>query len=302
MISKLWRLVLLLLALFAGGYLLKERMLQKMHRPPATAKRPATENIVAPALIDSLNDVTRIPTLQSGVIKKLYVVSGQQVMKGDRLFSLDKSLVQNNVHIQEIMVDQAKIQLLIQQKKTSHNKAELARLLSLDRRAISQSDIQNKRFEVNVDKIQQRQAERQLALAEANLQQARLIAKQYSIVAPQNGIILQVNARVNEFVGNAQPILLLGDTNKVMVRVSLDERDIQRFQSNMPAYLTSNENESLQIPLTFVRLNPYIVTQEHLNYSHIQEAIYYFNRNNHPQIIAGQQLDANIPIKPKFES
>ena len=291
--GKFVGLVLLLLMIAGICFLLKPRVTHNIH---SDMPHSSTETIVAPALIDSLNDITHIPALQSGVLKELNVVAGQTVVKGQALFSLDSDLVENNVNIQRIMLEQAQNQLSIQQQKIIHNKAQLARLSSLDQRAISQSDLQNKQYEVNMETIQLTQAKRQLALAAANLKQAKLIWHQYTTVAPKNGIILQVNAHVNEFVGSSQPVLLLGDSHKVMVRVSLDERDIIRFHPTMPAFLTSNENKKLKIPITFLRLNQYIVTQERLNFSRVQEAIYYFNRKDHPNIIAGQQLDANIPI------
>ena len=284
----------MLLIIIAGSFFLfKPRSTQSTH---PNKMRSSAEKIVAPAMIDSLSDITHIPALQSGVLKKLNVVAGQRVAKGQPLFSLESSLVENNVNIQKIMLQQAQNQLQIQQQKITHNKAQLARLSSLDQRAVSQSDLQNKQYEVNMETIQLTQAQRQLALAVANLKQAELIRDQYSVVAPKNGIVLQVNAHVNEFVGSSQPVVLLGDIHKVMVRVSLDERDIMHFQPTKPAFLTSNENKKLKIPITFLRLNQYVVTQERLNFSHVQEAIYYFNRKDYPHIIAGQQLDANIPI------
>lgn len=286
----LWLLLFLIVGIW---FLLTPRIPRSIH---SNASHVVDETIVAPALIDSLNDITHIPALQSGVLKKLEVVAGQRVVKGQVLFSLDSGLVENNVHIQKIMLEQAQNQLRIQQQKIIHTKTELARLRSLDQRAISQSDLQNKQYEVEMETIQLTQAERQLALAIANLKQAELIQNQYTVIAPKKGIVLQVNAHVNEFIGTSQPVLLLGDIDKVMVRVSLDERDIIRFHPTMPAFLTSNDNKKLKIPITFLRLNQYIVTQERLNFSHVQEAIYYFNRKSYPNIIAGQQLDANIPI------
>lgn len=267
------------------------------HHSRPTMNPVSEETLVAPALIDSLNDVTQISTLQSGVLKHMAVTVGQIVKKGETLFTLDSSLVENNVHIQTIMLEQAKNQLDMQQKKMTHDKAQLDRLRSLDPRAISQSDLQDKIYEVNTNKAQLIQAQRQLALSKANLKQAKLVLEQFTVTAPKEGVVLQINIKNNEFVGASQPILLLADAHQVMVRVSMDERDIQRFHSTAPAYLTSNEDKTLKIPLTFLRLNQYIVTQERFNSSHVQEVIYYFSRKDYANIIAGQQLDANIMTK-----
>ena len=106
---------LMLLCIIVGCFfLLKPRATQNTNINTAQSSK---EKIVAPALIDSLNDITHIPALQSGVLKKLNVVAGQRVVKGQPLFSLESGLVENNVNIQKIMLEQAQNQLQIQQQK-----------------------------------------------------------------------------------------------------------------------------------------------------------------------------------------
>jgi macrolide-specific efflux system membrane fusion protein len=254
------------------------------------------DSIVAPAIIDSPNDVVRIPTLQSGIIQKLFVQLGDSVKKGQILFSLEDTLAKNNLAIQKINVDRAQNDLTLQTKTLHHAQEQLARIRNLDRRAISQAELQEKAYEVSMGEVQVRQAQDNLELAKANLSNALVTLSQYTITAPDEGVVLQINSHVNEFVQSAQPIILLGDAHKVIVRVSLDERDTQRFNDQAAAYITSTENPSLKIPLIFLHLNRYIVTQERLN-SRVQEILYYFDRKKFPNLIAGQQLEANILIR-----
>ena len=254
------------------------------------------EKIVAPAMIDSLRDISRVFALQSGVVKQINAQVGQQVKKGALLFSLDSVLPENNVNIQRISRLQAENALVIQQKNLKHTRNQLARLRSLDKRAISQAELQEKIHEVNMGVVQLKQAKNNLALAKANLKNAKLILDQYSMVAPKNAVVLQINAHTNELVGGGQPIMLLGDANKVIVRVSLDERDVERFYPEGTAYITSNATVPLNIPLTFLQLEQYIVTQDRLN-SRVQEILFYFNRADYPKVVAGQQMDATISVR-----
>lgn len=255
-----------------------------------------SDTIVAPAIIDSLSDITRIPTLQSGIIKEINVSVGEKVKKGDILFSLDSALVENNVNVQRIKLEEAKNELLMQQKHVKHIAKQLTRLRSIDKRAISRADLQEKGYELTLEKAKLRQAEQNLALAQATLKNAELTLNQFNVVAPKDGVVLQINGHINEFVGATQPIVFLGDAKKIIVRVSLDERDIQQFHAKAKAYLTSNDNTSLKIPLTFMQLQRYIVTQERLN-SRVQEVLYTFNREEYPTIVAGQQFDATIAVR-----
>jgi membrane fusion protein, macrolide-specific efflux system len=256
----------------------------------------SSDTIVAPAIIDSLSDITRIPTLQSGVIKQINVSVGDKVKKGDILFSLDNAFVENNFNVQRIKVAEAKNELLMQRKHVKHIEKQLDRLRSIDKRAISRADLLEKRYEVTLEKAKLMQAEQNLALAEANLKNAELTLNQFNVVAPKDGVVLQINGHIDEFVGATQPIVFLGDAKKIIVRVSLDERDIQQFHANATAYLTSNDNIHLKIPLTFMQLQRYIVTQERLN-SRVQEVLYTFNREDYPTIVAGQQFDATIAVR-----
>lgn len=254
------------------------------------------KQIVAPAIIDSLSDITHISTLQSGVVKHLHVKVGDDVKKGQRLITLNDTFARNNVNIQKIAKQEAESVLFLQRNQLTHLERHLRRLKSVDKRAISRVDLLEKTHEVAMAKIQLAQAENHVVLVRANLKNAELILREFHLVAPKDGVVLQLNAHINEFVGAGQPTVFLGNAKKTMVRVSLDERDIQHFRSTAVAYITNNEKLALKIPLTFMQLNRYIVTQERLH-TRVQEVLYYFNRDEYPNVVAGQQFDAHILLQ-----
>src|SRR3990167_5365063 len=64
--------------------------------------------IVVPAMIDANNDITHIPTQQSGIIKKIAVTVGQRVKKGQLLFELNSLSAQRNVQIHQSLLIEAK--------------------------------------------------------------------------------------------------------------------------------------------------------------------------------------------------
>ncbi len=251
--------------------------------------------IVAPAVVDAINDILRIPTLQAGLITSLPIVVGQTVKKGQILCALDDAMARNHLTIQTIKLEQANNALLLHQKQIAHLKRQLTRLYEVDKRAISRVEIQEKKHEVTLQAMQLKEAQTNLDLAKANVREATLLLSQFTIIAPKDGVVLQLSAHLNDYVGSSQLIVLLGDLHKSIVRVSLDERDLQHFNPKARAYITSNEQPHLKIPLFFLQLDQYIVTQERLN-ARVQEALYYFDRSKYPQIVAGQQFDATIPM------
>jgi macrolide-specific efflux system membrane fusion protein len=254
------------------------------------------DQLIAPAIIDSLSDITKIPTLQSGLITHINVSPGQTVKKGDILFSLKSTLAKTNVTIHTIELKKAENELNTQEKALKYTQQQLARLNRIDPRAISRAEIREKIHEVTMTKAKIAQLHHQLVLAKANLRKSTLVLSQYTICAPKDGVVLQLNAHQSEFVKASQPILLLGDANQIIVRVSLDERDIQRFNPSDSAYIISSQNGLAHLPLTFVQQDRYIITQERLN-SRVQEIVYSINRSDCPRCIAGQQLDVYISTK-----
>lgn len=264
--------------------------------PPHQPISIENEEIIAPAITDAFNDMTRVPILQSGLVKKIHVRVGQVVKKGEPLLSLDDTSATQNVNVSQISLIQAKNSVIIQRKNLKHIHTQLKRLKSIDPRAISRSELREKTHEFKMANIQLEQLKHNLDIAKANLENATFALKQYTIVAPKNGIVLQMNAHVNEYVGTLQPIIFLGDAKKIIVRISIDERDIKHFSPQASVYLTNNDNEQLKIPLRFIQLDRFIIMQERLN-SRVQEALYFFNRNDYPNLAAGQQFDAHIAVK-----
>ncbi|CEG59005.1 efflux RND transporter periplasmic adaptor subunit [Legionella fallonii] len=254
------------------------------------------EEIVASAIVDSVNDVTRVPTLQSGVVKKINVTVGQMVKKGQTLIVLDDTTAKHGLLVSKIALKQAKNNVAIQEKTLRHSRDQLKLLKSIDRRAVSQAEIKEKIHEVEMSLIQLEQLQHNLDVAGANLKNAELTLSQFNVTAPKDGVVLQINVHVDEFAVGTQQVVFLGDAKKVMVRVSIDERDALNFNSKTRAYLKSNDHEQLKIPLKFIQLDRYIVTQERLN-ARVQEALYSFNRDDYPNLAAGQQFDAHILIK-----
>lgn len=273
---------------FLGKSSVKPRLMQTTKTEP--------EVMLAPAFIDSASDLTRIATLQSGVITSINVLVGQKVSKGQLLYSIDNHAAKSAVKIQKIALYQAKNGLLIAEKDLKHSRHQLKNLQAIDKRAISQAELRAKKDEVEVRELQFAQAKRNLELVHANLKNAQLILQQYQAVSPKDGIVLQINAHLNEFVGQAQPIMLLGDAEKVMVRVAIDERDVFRFVVDDTAYMTSDIYPNIKIPLTFVQMDKIIIYQDRLN-ARVQEALYYFNRKDYPELAAGQQFNAYLSAK-----
>ncbi|MCE0723344.1 efflux RND transporter periplasmic adaptor subunit [Legionella resiliens] len=284
--------LLLLIIGLCSSFLLSRKMITAQNISVPVA---AIEEIIAPAILDSGNDMTHVPSIQSGIVKKINVTVGQMVKKGEILFSLDDTIGLHNVTVSKIALQQAENNFMIQTKNLKHAQSQLKRLKSIDKRALNPAELREKEYEVKMGRIQIKQLQNSLDAAKANLRNAKLALNQFYIASPKNGIVLQINAHVDEFVGAGSQVILLGDAQKVIVRVSIEERDAKKYSPEASVYLTGDK---LKIPLTFIQLDRYIITNDRLN-ARVQEALYFFDRKDYPDLAAGRQFDAHIAVKKK---
>lgn len=81
-----------------------------------------------------------------------------------------------------------------------------------------------------------------VAAAEARLAQAQAQLDRLSVSAPLDGEVLQVKVRKGELYsfGGAEPLVVMGDTRRLRVRMDVDERDIARVKLGASAYVTAD--------------------------------------------------------------
>jgi len=140
-----------------------------------------------------------------------------------------------------------------------------------------------------------RQAEAQVASVEEEID--RTVVK-----ALVDGEVLQVNVHPGEFVGtpNPEPLIVLGNVQKLHVRVDIDEHDIPRFVPGAPAEAVLKGNSGLKFPLRFVRVEPYVIPKRSLTGQNTErvdtrvlQAIYALDPTDKP-LYVGQQVEVYI--------
>lgn len=85
-------------------------------------------------------------------------------------------------------------------------------------------------------------ARAKVAAAEARAAQARATVERLVVRAPSDGEILQVKVREGELYSfqGSEPLLILGDTRKLRVRMDVDERDVARVGVGESAFVTAD--------------------------------------------------------------
>jgi len=151
----------------------------------------------------------------------------------------------------------------------------------------------------------------EISRAEAEAQAARVEIDRLLIRAPADGNILQINIRPGEFGQGGvlpQPLMLLGDLNRLHVRVDIDENDAWRFHPSGKAVAFIRGNPKLKTELTFEYIEPYVVPKRSLTGdstervdTRVMQVIYSFPRtalNVYPGISRTKPVSLNrCPIR-----
>src|SRR5262245_15996773 len=105
-----------------------------------------------------------------------------------------------------------------------------------------------------------------VAQARSQVEQTRTELERLKVKAPVDGEVLQVNVRPGEFVGAppGQALIVLGSVDMLHVRIDIDEHDIPRYRPGAAAYASVRGRPTEQIPLTFVRVEPYVIPKKSL--------------------------------------
>ncbi|MFM8635656.1 MAG: HlyD family secretion protein [Planctomycetia bacterium] len=143
-------------------------------------------------------------------------------------------------------------------------------------------------------------AEAELAKIETELD--RLIVR--ALVA---GRVLQVNVRPGEFVGAppGQPLIVLGNIERLHVRVDIDEYDIPRFTETARATAVPRGSLQERYPLEFVRVEPFVVPKKSLTGDNTErvdtrvlQVIYACDPTGRPPLFVGQQVEVYLEAAP----
>ena len=154
-----------------------------------------------------------------------------------------------------------------------------------------------------------------ISKAEADVAKAEIELDRLVVRALVAGEVLQVKVRPGEYVGTPpnQPLIILGNIETLHVRVDIDEYDIARFRQDVPATAVPRGNLQVRYPLTFVRVEPFVIPKKSLTGDNTErvdtrvlQVIYEFDPAGLPPLFVGQQvevfIDADTPPAPDADT
>jgi len=270
--------------------------------PPPVSDFPNT--IAAVGLIEASTENIAVGTPLGGVVTRVFVTAGQAVKAGDPLFELDVRQLRADLAVRQQAVAVARAQSAVAEARRQDLKRQLEFAEQVkDRRAISAEELSRRRSAVETAAAELAEARAQLSAAESQASAALVEIERSTVRAPIDAEVFQVKLRVGEFAPAAPtpaPLILLGRSKPLHVRVDVDEQEGWRVQRGAAATGHMRGNADLKTPLRFVRFEPFVVPKRSLTGdstervdTRVLQVIYRVERDDLP-LFVGQQLDVFI--------
>jgi multidrug efflux pump subunit AcrA (membrane-fusion protein) len=283
---------------------------------PVPAAQPVTQPAPAPyasyiagaGLVEASTENIAIGTGVGGTVTEVFVKVGDKVNQGDPLFRVRDKTLRAELVMQRAAVATARAKLSDATAVLGNMRNQLALYESVpDKRAIVQEEMTRRKFAADSAAARVEQAKGELEVAEAQIAVTEAELDRHTIKAPTAGTLLQVKIRPGEYAmaGVPQtPLMVLGDVETLHVRVDIDENDAWRLNPKAGATAYVRGNASLNTPIAFVRVEPYVVPKRSLTGestervdTRVLQTLYSFRPGNLP-VYVGQQMDVFIEAPP----
>ncbi len=208
----------------------------------------------------------------SGLVASIPVHKGDAVVQGQVLLRLDDAEYQAQVRLADRSVDAAKAArteacLAADQAERDRVRGEALNAQSL----ISETRLETLRTESEMARARCESARERVMEAQASLAAARAILAKTVMVAPFDGVVLDVTTEVGEWISPSPPgvfippVLDLIDPNTLYVTAPLDEADIARVQVGLPVRISLEAFRDRTFAGTLTYVSSYVETRQEQN-------------------------------------
>jgi membrane fusion protein (multidrug efflux system) len=182
-----------------------------------------------PAIVKALNEVELRPQV-NGYITGIHFTEGQQVKKGDKLYSIDQQQYEANYQ-------QAQANVQVYEANLVKAKKDVDRYRQLDKAdAIAKQQVDNAEA-VYASAVQQLEA------AKATVRGVQTSVRYTNIAAPFDGTIGLSQVRLGAAVSAGQTILnTISSDDPIAVDITVDQREIMRFNKLLSAGSKPNDS------------------------------------------------------------
>jgi multidrug efflux pump subunit AcrA (membrane-fusion protein) len=270
--------------------------------PPAAPYARAVSGV---GVVEPESEVIAIATELPGVVREVFVTPGAKVDAGAELFRLDARALEAARVEALAALAAAEAAAKVAEVNLADDRKRLAIFERVDdQRAVSVDELDRLRFAARRSEAGLARARAEADAARARVAVIETDLERQIVRAPIRGEILSVDLRAGEFApagSPATPLMTMGATERLHVRVEIDESDIARLDTRAKAAAVAR-GSSRQMPLSFVRVEPQASAKRALAGgservdSRVVEVIYALEPG--ADAIVGQRLDIYVDETP----
>lgn len=212
--------------------------------------------------VEAFNQVELYPQM-SGRVARVYVQNGDRVQQGtplvkleDRQYREQLRQAEAGLQISKARLSQAKAQLTEVEARYNRTKQLASRDLSSDQELQqAEAELQSARADVELAKAQVQQAG-------ATVEERREMLDRTVINAPVDGVVGRRNAEVGMQVSPSTRLFMVGNLDKLKIRVPLTGEMLQYVEKGQTAliYPSRSEEDSSVLEAQVSRISPFLNT------------------------------------------
>jgi HlyD family secretion protein len=137
-------------------------------------------------------------------------------------------------------------------------------------------------------------------LAQSQVESIKTSLERLVVRAPMDGEVLQLNVRLGQFAAMTwkEPMIVLGDSKRLHVRIDIDEPELLYFSKGAEAVATLKGRPNIRFALKFVYVEPYVIPKQSLTGNNservdqrVLQVIYELPEDRQMDVYIGQQMD-----------
>lgn len=244
----------------------------------------------------------------AGLIEALPVAKGARVRRGDLLLRIDDTefrhqvvLAERSMHAARAVAEQAC--LTADQAERDRQRAESL----AGQKVLADQALEEARTRAETMAAACRAAREQARQAEAAVQVARAALDKTSMLAPFDGVVLDIAGEIGEWISPSPPgvylppVIDLVAPDSLYVSAPLDEVDVARVRLGQPARLTLDAFRGREFPSRLTYISSYVETRQEQNRTLTVEAVFE-TASLPPNLLPGLSADIEVILEAREEA
>lgn len=163
-----------------------------------------------------------------GFVKRVYVVEGERVKKGQLLYTIDSKEIDSAKSQVELAISQAELALQMNRNQYNNILTNLARHERLFKKGmVSKFELENLQLAAENTKAMIEIAQKQVAQAKAKLKEVLNQYDYLDVRAPNDGVVVEKRIKAGEMAMPGMPAIILTDLSDLKILTEISEGDIK---------------------------------------------------------------------------